>query len=400
MSPEVPVSHARRPTPAHPGPPTRRHVLAGGAGLGLGLLASATRAASTPRGLGSDGDAALFERGLERLHARLPDANVHRSNHVAMVIEALVVLGLAEGIGPWLDAHFPDYEPDRVPPRSLDAAEWRTALGRSERALDWRTLFDRELADDDWRAVLRRWGPRLVPGLAGAATHGVIRTGHAARSLGVRDNPLRRAELATGLAYWAATYQELPWDGSLAPETSVEAALARVEPRLPARQPPGGNIVAGLTALDDTPSFRPVAGLVDVSDPERTLSEMSSAFARLYLAHPKRRIHFTHSITAPSALRLLAPHLDEECVVRGTRHAWQAAAGLWVVYGDPRNTIPEEETAEEGVGAGVEALAKRAAANGGAHAVKRTEASLREMACTGDAVLERVARDAARNLNG
>ena len=49
-------------------------------------------------------------------------------------------------------------------------------------------------------------------GICAAATHGVIRTGHAARSLEQRESPLRVRELAEGLGYWAATYEELPGD--------------------------------------------------------------------------------------------------------------------------------------------------------------------------------------------
>lgn len=368
--------------------PSRREVLhASACAAGAGLADRMRRQASV--------DADLLDRGLERLHALIPDASVHRSNHVAMVIEALGVLGEARSIEPWLDANLGAYEPAAAKSRPIDPEDWKESLGRTERALDWHALFLAELVNEDWRTVLRRWVPRLAPGLAAAATHGLIRSAHATRSLEARDNELRRRELATGLAYWAASYQELPWDGSLAPETSVEAALARLEPRLPAREPPPGNIIAGLTSLSEMPSFLPVAGLVDSGDPERTLGEMSAAFARLYLRNPERRIHFTHSITAPSALRLLAPHLDEESVRTATRHAWQAAAGLYVVYGDPRKGMPDT-SASSGSGE----LATRAVQNGGAHAIKLTEACLREQRVAPDPSLERVARDAGENLNG
>ena len=52
--------------------------------------------------------------------------------------------------------------------------------------------------------------PRLAPGLMAAATHGWLRTAHAVRGLGRRQTPERLAELARGLAYWAARYQEVP----------------------------------------------------------------------------------------------------------------------------------------------------------------------------------------------
>jgi hypothetical protein len=223
----------------------------------------------------------------------------------------------------------------------------------------------------------------------------VIRTGHAARGLSARENSLRKNELATGLAYWACNYEELPWDKSVAAEPDVAAALSKVEPRRPGRPPPDGNIVSGLRALRDTPSFKSVAGRIDASDPARRLSENASAFSRLYLQTPDQRIAFVHSVTAPSSLRLLAPYLDEETLRTGMRYAWQAAAGLYVVYGDPRASAPpERETLAPAE------LVERAAENGGAHVVMLTEACLREHQISGDPILLRAAQDAIESMRG
>ncbi len=378
------------PAPHPPSRATRREFLQSGAAL-AGLAVPLGARPGTLREERED----LLDRAYERVDARTPDASFHRSNHVPMVAEALCVLGRADAIAGWLDEHLERFEPAPAARTPLVADDWRAAFGRPERFPDWREHFRRELGADDWRAVLRRWIPHLVPGLAGSATHGVIRCGHAARALGVRDNAVRRAELANGLAYWAVSYEELPWDGSLAPEASVAAALARVVPRRPALAPPRGNIVTGLRALSATPSFRPVAGLVDAADPARTLSEMAVAFARLYLANPEHRIAFTHALTAPSALRLLAPHLDEECVVRATRHAWQAAAGLYVVYGDPLRKPPPARAVPER-----ESLVAAAVANGAVHAIKLTEACLREVDLAHEPILLQAAHDAAEELSG
>jgi len=384
-----------------PIPSTRREFLAGGVFMaGVGMTKAARGQARAARASGAHVDApdaldGALDGALERLQAGYPNTNVHLANHVAMVVEALSVLGRPDAIAPWIDENLEHFVPDTEAQGRVDRDHWRDSLGKAELYADWRELFLAELGSDDWKDVVRRWVPRFVPGLAGAATHGVIRTGHAVRSLGARDCAIRRAELATGLAYWAVNYEELPWDGSLAPEKSVAAALARVEPRLPAHEPPQGNIVTGLRALADTPSFRPVAGLVDVSDPLRTLAEMSSAFAPLYLRNPDRRIAFTHTITAPSALRLVAPLLDEETVVTATRFAWQAAAGIYVVYGDPRLAAPAERAPVSR-----EALISACVTNGGAHPIKLTEACLREEALTHDPILLAAARDAGEAMHG
>jgi hypothetical protein len=334
----------------------------------------------------------LLDRGFERIAARYPDVNVHRSNHAPMVSEALRVLGRADAIAPWLDDNLDRFEP-ATPQRPIDGERWRDALGQGGRHPDWHVFFRAELERDGWQAVLRRWVPRFAPGLAGSATHGVIRAGHAARALAARDNAVRRNELAIGLAYWATNYEELPWDGAtVAQPLSVEAALAKVQTRLPGCEPPRGNIITGLRALNETASFCTVAGLVDTRDPAKTLAEMASAFARVYLRNPDRRIAFTHAVTAPSALRLLAPYLDEETVRAGVRYAWQAAAGLYVVYGDPRLPAPSPKTP-----LARDEVVARAIDTGGAHAIKLTEACLREEALSHDPVLLAAAQDAAES---
>lgn len=372
---------------------TRRELLAAGASLaGLGLVGLGTPSAALPR-MRTLAAAALLDAAYERVHARFPDVDSHRSNHAPMVCEALGALGRADAMAAWLDDNLDDFERGPGAQRAIDPAHWRAALSDETRYPDWQAFFLAELAGEDWKLVLRRWIARLAPGLAAAATHGVIRTGHAARALSMRENDTRRCELAIGLAYWAIHYQELPWDGSLAPEPSVAAALATLAPRQPAVAPPRGNIITGLAALDGTPSFRAVAGRVDVRDPLKTLGEITRVFAALYLRNPDRRIHFTHAVTAPSALRLLAPYLDEETLAAGVRYAWQVAAGLYVVYGDPRRpALDELATATR------EAVVANAVRVGGAHGIKLTEACLREHALAPDPIFLAAARDASESL--
>lgn len=378
---------------------SRREFLVAGASLsGFGMAAMLVPRAHAARANEDEPETSAADRldaAYERIHARLPSTNVHRSNHVAMVSEALYVLGHSEAIAAWLDGNLDDSPPEPVAIHPIDAEHWRSFLAGHQHYSSWRAFFIAELGADDWRPVLRRWVPRFAPGLAGVATHGVIRTGHAVRTLAARDNEIRRRELATALAYWAVNYEELPWDRTLAPETSVEAAFAKLQPRRPALEPSFSNIVGGLRALNETPSFRPVAGLVDTRDPARTLSEIASACARRYLQNPDQRIAFTHSITAPSALRLLAPYLDDETVQITTRYAWQAAAGLYVVYGDPRRAMPAEKSPAKS-----EQIVARAVENGAPHGIKLTEACLREEALSHDSVLIQTAQDAAEKLNG
>ena len=117
---------------------------------------------------------------------------------------------------------------------ALTDDDWPAALGQADRFPGWLALFEREIADRPTASVVGEWAPRLVPGSVGAATHGLIRTGHALRALGVADTPPRRLEVATGLAFWASSYQELPGPPLLIGQEGVAGRLGR--PALPSRR--------------------------------------------------------------------------------------------------------------------------------------------------------------------
>src|SRR5215472_14028227 len=174
------------------------------------------------------------------------------NNHAPMVAEALCAMGRPDAVTPWIA----DYR-ERMLPRPaagarIDSRDWRSALGERARFADWSAFFVEELQAAPWRQVLGRWMGRLAPGFCAAATHGVIRVGHAARSLAESETPPRLRELADALASWAATYQELPTsdrqtNGAMAPRE----AIVRV-PIVPLdRRNEGGNITASLAMLGD-----------------------------------------------------------------------------------------------------------------------------------------------------
>src|SRR5262245_43446873 len=168
---------------------------------------------------GGVNDDALDE-ALVRLHRSEPRIKQGMSTHAPMAVEALCALGHADRVAAWMDDYRGPVLEIPVPSAPIARDGWRAALGPRpgastwEAAMarfgDWRELFVAEMSESPWQDVLDRWAGRLAPGLCGAATHGVIRTAHAVRALARRDTPARRAELARGLGYWAAAYQELP----------------------------------------------------------------------------------------------------------------------------------------------------------------------------------------------
>jgi len=314
------------------------------------------------------------------------------SNHAPMVAEALCAMGRPQAVMPWIAAY-----KDRLLPAPPDADRirpeiWRNALGRRDRFTDWAESFVEELRQSPWPEVLDRWMGRLAPGFCGAATHGIIRVGHAVRSLAVAETPARRRELGDALASWAATYQELPTsDRMMDTATPPIQAIAKVPVIPPQRRRNLGNITASLAMLDDFPEFAPVIGLIDVGgDIEQLLAETTEIFARIYLgnAHDvQTTIVFIHGVTSLSALAGIIPYIGRTAARSAVRYAWQAGCALYACFG----TEPMAEEIEPRR-SGSDALIDRAIANGDEHVIKFTEACLRR-----DAVVPSPAYGAAAN---
>src|ERR1700722_18898682 len=125
----------------------------------------------------------VLDEGLSRLAATGPEYRGGLSNHGPMAAEALVRLGRADAVEHWLDGYLRRLDGAPRPGDRVTDATWRDALGRLNRVADWEAYLRDQLAEERWQDVLARWWPRLLPGVAAAATHGIIRTSHAARSL-------------------------------------------------------------------------------------------------------------------------------------------------------------------------------------------------------------------------
>jgi hypothetical protein len=335
-----------------------------------------------------------LDAALEQFAQRGPEFGPGLSNHGPMAAEALVALGREEVVVPWAEWYATrlDELPAARSPIARD--EWRESLGDIRRAGDWTRYFERELDERPWADVLETWVGRLVPGIMAGATHGILRTAHAVRSLDRGENAGRLHEFAEGLGYWAARYQELPSSSeSDAAAAGVDTALRRVQ-RINASVPRRGLIFDVVKNVDATP-FAPVIGYADVSGAvDAFVSDVTRTFVRQYLANaPRASIAFVHTVTAPSALRILAPHLSDETTRDAMRYAWQACAAIYAAYGggDVPATIAE-------VAADREDLIDRAVAARDEHAIKFTEACLREHALTPDPAFLAAAEDVVVRL--
>ncbi len=184
-------------------------------------------------------------------------------NHGPMACEALAALGFEATIDSWVGR----FEATMgnavrpVPPGWAADFDWRDRLGDYRLLPEWMGYFERAIPEDGWQDVVRVWVPRLVPGLAAALFHGVIRTSHAVRAIEAADTPARRAELARALGNWAS------WFGS---GQSIDAV-------------------------------RPVG------DPRSAVAEAAALGARCYVTAPT--IFNLHGVTGAMAVHLLSAHL-------------------------------------------------------------------------------------------
>jgi hypothetical protein len=322
----------------------------------------------------------ILDESLHRLAGTGPEWGGGLSNHGPMAAEAMVRMGRANEVEHWVDGYLPRLEEAPRPSARITDDTWRDALGDGKRVADWEAYLGAQLADEQWRDVLARWWPRLVPGLAASATHGIIRTSHAARSLAGDEAanggpaPERTAELARGLAYWAATYLVLPG----APRPSGQLAPAAAIDSLPRRDtPPGRGLITQVLRdwlSDDAELPRAVAALRPPRHVQQGLLDLSSGFARQFLRYGHLApIGMLHAVTAPTAARSVLPLLPAEAAGDTYDRLWQLGAALVSAYSSGATARPFPA----GQPPAADDLADRAIVTGDEHAIKLTEACLR-----------------------
>jgi hypothetical protein len=312
------------------------------------------------------------------------------ANHGPMAAEALCTLGFGDHIPSWVERYkrrvaHQDPPQARFGVDGTDEVSWRDARGRFERVGDWQKMFDHEFTEQPWREVLSRWWPRLLPGLLAGLTHGLIRTAHAVRCLSVTGVPQNLAlqELSRGLAYWAARYRPLPGAVVLSGERSVGEAVARIRrPRPDQPATPGARV----GALAHDPSYTEALSMLCPLPVTRRLSEMTTTFAGVYLAHPEAGpVPLIHAVTAPSAMRLVLAQLPDNLHAPSVATMWQVHVALLQMFtSSPGNEQDSLQQASDGAVPPWPDLFRRAVTLGDEHAIKFTEACYRENALQPD----------------
>ena len=346
--------------------------------------------------MGSSGTGTLDE-AYQRLHATGPEFDGWLSNHGPMAAEAMVRRGQADRVHRWLDGYMTRLEEF---PRGSGpiGSSWQDALGDPRRIADWTAYFEREVTEQPWTQVLETWWLRLLPGVAAAATHGVIRVGHAVRALREDgEDADHLAELAHGLAYWAARWQPVPSTPAAGPSPvtpragagqtagTTASALAAV-PRIADQS---GGIRDRLGRLAALPGWAAAVAAPQIPASAEAaqpwLASLVDAAATRYLWYGHGAcVMLVHSATAPNAILRTLPALDQQLWAPSAAAAWAAAAALTAIYAP---AAPAEQAALPDPPSGPQAAEEtfaRAVEHGDEHVIKFADTAADVYARTGN----------------
>jgi hypothetical protein len=345
--------------------------------------------------MSSDATGTLDE-AYERLHQTGPEYDGWLSNHGPMAAEAMARHGHAQDVGPWLDRYVKRLEEF---PRGSGTIgpDWQEALGDPQRIAEWTVFFRRQTAAGPWRQVLGTWWPRLLPGAVAAATHGIIRTGHAVRALlADGEDPAHVTELAHGLAYWAARWQPLPGTGEptrprpTATPSQQDAGLtpAAALAAVPRIGDQSGGIRDRLPRLAALAGWQAALAAPPVEEPEQArtwLAGLADAAVIRYLdyAHGNPTM-LVHAATAPTAILRALPALSQDLWAPSAAAGWEAAAALTAIYAPSVPAPPGTRPAAPAGPGAVDEIFARAVAHGDEHVIKFADTAAEVHARTGD----------------
>lgn len=309
------------------------------------------------------------------------------TNHGPMAVEVMVRRSLDIDVDRWLDRYVRRLSELPSPDATIRPDQWRTALGLAGRLPSWTTFFGRELQERTWSEVLVEWWPRLLPGIVAGSTHGVIRVGHAVRTLLANPDAPPAAEtldeLAHGLAFWAARYREL--SGVVAPDGQLSAAEALSGVTRLADQ--SGLIAHRLDRLERsqgwTSSLRAMRPAETPDEVPARLESLVDTAVTAYLGHGHSSpVLLVHTATAPNAVRHVLPVLPTEQWMPSLTAAWAASAALVATYASAK-PAPRRDVVRGHDGTAADVL-HRTAEHGDEHVLKFADTAVEAYDRTGD----------------
>lgn len=218
------------------------------------------------------------------------------SMHLPMVLIALFRMGATPARLETLAAakmQAAEARPATVQP--IVAADWEQHLGKQGTFAPYRVFFSEALAQAPVAAVLARFLPRLLEGMAASGFHAIIRLSYGL-DLGARD------EIAAGLAYLASAFDPLGVSDTRGERSarSIEEALDAAHMLGAGTNAPSGRIIEVIRKGMRAPAY--AAGEA-IDEGQLSLRSLADVALQTYLAKPS--IYTVHLVTATHALKVI-----------------------------------------------------------------------------------------------
>lgn len=187
----------------------------------------------------------------------------------------------------------------------VPVSDWRVLRGQPHAYPALLATLNELVAHEGADTALRQALPELLPGVAAAAFHGLIRTAHALEAG-------HAAELAAALTYWAWRWQPLP-EPAAPPPGSALLGFSNWADRLVSEAPGwhSDSSMISMRMIDASlsPIYKGLAGnLAPALSLDVRVAELASLAIRLYVASPNFTV--LHMVTALRAFRTLRPWLE------------------------------------------------------------------------------------------
>ena len=239
-------------------------------------------------------------------HLQLPaEYEDQLTSHLPMALQALHSLGASpQRLQSFYAKYARRFDGMQTMNAAQPVADWRSLRGQPDAYPALLSSLRVLVARDGVDAALRGLLPDLLPGLAAAAFHGLIRTAHAVQSGHV-------GETAAALAYWAWRWQRLaPTQVPAVPMPLSVWSQALLRDALAWRT--DGLLIS--IRMDQATKGLVYQSLADALQPSADLQSAVASLAALaaerYVASPNFTV--LHMITGLRALRVLSPWIESD----------------------------------------------------------------------------------------
>jgi hypothetical protein len=243
-------------------------------------------------------------------HLQLPaEYRDQLTSHLPMALQALHSLGASpQRMQSFYATYAKRFEGMQAAAAAQPVADWHSLRGQPDAypalVATMHVLVERDGVDVALRALL----PDLLPGVAAAAFHGLIRTAHAVQSG-------HAGEVAAALAYWAWRWQPMA-SGQVPVVRMALSAWSNALVRDAQAWRTDGPLIS--IRMDQAAQGAVYQSLADALQPfadlQSAIASLAALAAERYVASPNFTV--LHMITGMRALRVLAPWIESQEVVQ------------------------------------------------------------------------------------